>query len=138
MKGTRSFGLYFLIISAGLLITSFFIEWISGYTLFQMYSHFRFTPTFVFYLFPFFAIILLLIGVLLTISDQSFWKKFAFLLLFLDLNLIFIFLIQMIQIHGIFLWQHPGIYLGIISTAFFLLGFVLLLNTSLTKSKSNE
>jgi NADH:ubiquinone oxidoreductase subunit 6 (subunit J) len=123
MKGIR-FGQWFLFISAGILFAS-------------LYYHLQFGTTNIIYLFPFFVILLLGIAMIYLYLAQDRNTKIPLWILFLDMNLIFIFLIQMIQIHGQYIWNHPGIYMGIISTAAFLLGFIILLNNLIIQRSNN-
>ena len=118
-------GFSFLILSAISLLISMFLPWTGSYSVYEMYALFQYLGTVYIFLFPFLCVGLILGSVLGLAFTKPPSHKFFYIILFLAADLLFIFLYQMLDFHGTYLWKYSGIYIAILSLIALLIGFLL-------------
>lgn len=116
-------GIFSLTLSGILIIVSEFMPWTGAYTAFEMFELFYYLGSMIIYLFPFIATGLIFIAILGFLLTNKF-RKVGYLLLFLAADLFFIFLLQVIDYHGKYLWNYLGIYFAFSALILLLFGFI--------------
>jgi hypothetical protein len=122
---SRLIGPILLVFSAGLLILSEFVPWVGSYSLLEMYRFYSLIEFPILYLFPIFSAIVIVLSLVGLLVGKPSSYKYFYILLFIAINLLFIFFIQMLNVHGSFLWNHLGIYIGLLASGSLFLGFLL-------------
>jgi hypothetical protein len=116
-------GIFSLTLSGILIMVSEFMPWTGTYSAFEMFALFSYLGSMITYLFPFIATGLIFISVVGFLLANNF-RKVGYLLLFLAADLLFIFLLQVIDYNGRYLWNYSGIYLAFLALILLLFGFI--------------
>jgi uncharacterized membrane protein YedE/YeeE len=114
-----------IIISSGIIILiSQFVDWSAGLNALELYRLASFERKFYIYIVPLASgIIVCIIGILLAF-DNRVLKKIAFVLIIIVLNLLFFFLAEALDYHGIYIWNYMGIYIIIVGSVCFFIGLL--------------
>jgi hypothetical protein len=129
----------FLFIIGGILLGLVeFIPWGIDFTPFS-YFQISIDPTYpIPYLFPLFSSIIILGTIFLLLSHKK-SARYVFILVFLfAIELDFLFISEMINVHGSYLWKYPGIYLLILGIIELFSAFFLQFSSPIKKTEDME
>ncbi|MHA1339522.1 MAG: hypothetical protein ACTSRZ_05195 [Promethearchaeota archaeon] len=129
---SKIFIIFFLQISGLILLISEFVPWIS-----ELYSPWTIiigVPTlfesYYFYILPLISAVIIFIVTFIILIKKIFNNTALYLTLFLAMGIYLIFLIEMLSEHGSYLYNSPGLFLGIVGLSILFFGILWLLNYS--------
>lgn len=119
-------------------IISEFIPWSMHLSAFSFISIFGWSFSTLFYFFPLFSGIFIMVGCMILQFSKKINKIITYIIILFGMNLPLIFLFEMIDMAGIYIFNYPGVYSLIICIVLLLFGLIYQLSSPVNNYEDME